>query len=225
MSSPTHDTTRRRNRAPLVVLAALAVHVAALAPTLGGIPSAGASERASAAHPRRHACRAVARDLRRTAETLADLVAAGTLDQTEADAVAAALAEDGPAGARACRDRIAHHAQVVEAVSGLLDLTTEEIRDRLLAGDSLTEIAASQGVDRAALIATLQDVVAERLDEAVAADRITETRRAELEARAFAAIDRLVDHHRGDRLLPEDSDDATPSPIPTPAAADLDLDF
>ena len=226
MSTVDQATTQRPNRTSFIVLAALAATVVAmLALALGGIPGTDASDRA-ASHPRRHACRAVARDLQRTQETLARLVADGTLDQTQADAVAAGLVADAPDSYRACTARIVQRLQIVQDIGTLLNLTPEEIRDRLVDGESLAEIAAAQGVDRADLVSTLREAATERLDQAVANGTIDEERRAALEERAVAAIDRLVDHHRdarpfpfpdADELLPDaDSifpggDDATPT--------------
>lgn len=163
---------------------------------------------------------------------LSDLVADGTLTRDQADAVVASLtnpdaiapiATDSTPTSTADSDRTrrqiaaaraercaaaAQNAQAtVQAVSDLLALDPPEVADRLAAGESLAEIAESEGVSRSDLISALQTGVTARLDAAEAAGSLTPEDRATREAATLTRIETLIDRHRGDRL-PET--DATP---------------
>ncbi len=61
----------------------------------------------------------------------------------------------------------------LDAVTDLLGLSGDEIRDRLEAGESLAEIAGAEGVGSDALVDALVAAADERLDAAVEADRLT----------------------------------------------------
>lgn len=84
-------------------------------------------------------------------------------------------------------------------LSELLGLPPAEIGERLRDGESLAEIAEAEGVARADLATTVQAVIAAKLDEAVAADRITAEERATLGRLAVGRIDDLIDRSAADR--------------------------
>jgi hypothetical protein len=222
--------TRNRRKRRLWFTAGLAA-VAVAALVAGPVADAAAHPRDRGGHDRGHdrrraACRTAAIAEVRLDDALDDLVADGTLTQAQADAVAAAVRDAGETGDGSPTPDLAAHCagtldrvEVFDVVTDLLGLPAEEIRDLLLDGQSLAEIAADQGVERAALVAALQDQAVARLDEAEAAGRLEPERRAELEERLFAGIERLVDAHRGDRRA-RDADDtpATPPADATPTA-------
>jgi hypothetical protein len=61
-------------------------------------------------------------------------------------------------------------------IAELLELTTEEIRDLRMEGQSLADIAAAQGVSEAELVAVITSGVTENLNEKVAEGVITQER-------------------------------------------------
>jgi lambda repressor-like predicted transcriptional regulator len=79
-----------------------------------------------------------------------------------------------------------------EALTGLLDLTRAEIRDRLKAGSSLAAIAEAQGVSVDDLKATLIADVTAHLAQEVAAGEHTQAEADAKLAKFTANIDRLI---------------------------------
>lgn len=154
---------------------------------------------------------------------LSGLVADGTLTQDQADAVVSRLTDPDlgtspstpattDAGTRReiaanraarCAAAAQNARATAEAVSALLGLEPSEIRARLAAGESLAEIADSEGVSRGDLIAALQTGALARLDAAEAAGALTAEDRAAREAASLTRIESLIDISRGDRRIPE----------------------
>ncbi|MBI5157868.1 MAG: hypothetical protein HZA58_07655 [Acidimicrobiia bacterium] len=101
-------------------------------------------------------------------DKLAPLVEDGTINQTQADAVAAALARGvrGPGGGRGFR--------AIQGVAEFLELTREEMREALAEYDTLADLAAAHGSSGAELIAYLVDQAEERIADAVADGRMTQ---------------------------------------------------
>ena len=99
---------------------------------------------------------------------LAPLVEDGTINQTQADAVAAALAQGGrgPGGGRGFR--------AIQGVAEFLELTQEEMREALAEYDTLADLAAANGSSGAELIAYLVDQAEEHIADAVANGRMTQ---------------------------------------------------
>jgi len=124
---------------------------------------------------------------------LDDLVAAGTIDRTQADAVAEALAEARP-------DRGSHHRPGVhlDQVADAVGITVAELRTALEAGDTLAEVAEANGSSAEALVDALVADLDARLDERVAAGDLTQV---EADARSAEAAERLTDVVQ--RELPE----------------------
>ncbi len=116
----------------------------------------------------------------RLAETLAPLVADGTISDEQRDAVIEALwtarrsAGDGEKSGR--RHGHAHgglHAMVLPAgLTDLLDLTADELAAALRAGDTLADLAADAGVETSAIVDLLVEGATGRIDAAVEAGRI-----------------------------------------------------
>lgn len=101
-------------------------------------------------------------------DKLAPLVEDGTINQAQADAVAAALARGvrGPGGGRGFR--------AIQGIAEFLELTREEMREALAEYDTLADLAAAHGSSGAELIAYLVDQAEERIADAVADGRMTQ---------------------------------------------------
>ncbi len=67
-----------------------------------------------------------------------------------------------------------HGEGTIEAVSGILGLTAEEIQAQRLEGKSLVEIAAAQGVSEDALVAAIMAVKTEAIQQRVADGTLTQ---------------------------------------------------
>lgn len=79
-----------------------------------------------------------------------------------------------------------------EVVQELLGMTHEEIRAALEGGQTLAELAEAEGVTEADLVAALVAEATERIDAAVAEDRIDEAKAAELKEDLEARITERV---------------------------------
>lgn len=129
-------------------------------------------------------------------QTLAGLVTDGTITSAQAEQVATALAEDLPRGR--------HHggaAKLAQAeVAKALGITEQELRTERRAGQTLAQIAAAQGIEKAELIDRLVTAGKARLADGVADERLTQERAdklvADLEARVTKQVDK-VDRHKG----------------------------
>jgi hypothetical protein len=80
-----------------------------------------------------------------------------------------------------------------QQVSAALGISTDELRHELRSGKTLNQLADEHGVDSAVIEGILLDIVNQRVDQAVAEDRITETRAAEIRERAPERIEALMD--------------------------------
>ena len=126
------------------------------------------------------------REPRWRSTTLTELTDDGTLTEVQADAVRDRMRQRAEQAGGPC----AHFLALVEEVSNLLGLSPSEIHERFVAGESLAEIAADQGVARDDLVALFQDAIVARLDEAAANGRITDEERDALQVLAFSRIER-----------------------------------
>jgi hypothetical protein len=120
-------------------------------------------------------------------EHLAPLVDDDTISQSQAEAVAAALAENmrGPGG----RGR---GLRALQATAEFLELTAEEMREALAEYETLADLAAANGSSGDELIAYLVSQVEEHLATAVEDGRITEDEAAERLADAEEHITEMV---------------------------------
>jgi polyhydroxyalkanoate synthesis regulator phasin len=100
-------------------------------------------------------------------DRLAPLVEDGTINQEQADVIAATLAES-------MRPRAGRGLRALQAVAEFLELTPEEMREALSEYDTLADLAEANGSSGNELIAYLVDEVEEHLADAVADGRITQ---------------------------------------------------
>lgn len=111
--------------------------------------------------------------------------------------VAMAASPDNTANSQTCRASGQAQGQAalcVEAVSELLGLTPEEIRDLRQEGNSLAEIAAAQGVSKDALVETIMTAEREAIQQKVADGWLTQKQAdlilKKLENRIYGVVDR-----------------------------------
>jgi polyhydroxyalkanoate synthesis regulator phasin len=124
----------------------------------------------------------------RIAGWLAPLVEDGTIDQSQAEAVADTLAEalprpHGPMG---------RGLEAVREAADFLGLTPEELGTALRDGQTLAEIAAAQGSSAEALIGHLTGLAEDHMDELVADGRITAEQKADMFEHMTERITALV---------------------------------
>lgn len=205
-------TTRTGRIATVTVLGAallagvLAVTVPAVAQTGGDAPEASGD--APPGHEEREAA---ARQ--RLAEVLAPLVSDGTITDAQRDAVIEqlvaarrSLAAEGRAGGPhgLLPGRLPGGAAAAD-VAALLDLTPEELVERLRAGETLAEVAADAGTDAGAVVDLLVEAATGRLDAAVEAGRLETGDRDACVASVTAAITAHVYGEDVDRSAVGDS--------------------
>lgn len=147
-------------------------------------------------------------------DALQGLVSDGTLKQAQADKVAEHLAEampprgmgpGGPGMRGHGPGRGGHGVGMLaaEAIAEAAGVTVEELHEARHDGQSLTEIAAAEGISRATLIDRLVALAEKRIDAAVTAGRLTaeqaEERKADLEERIGTMVDRTGGPGHGPR--------------------------
>ena len=133
----------------------------------------------------------------RIREVLQTLVDDETISADQADAVAAHLAEqvparDGRRGGKGFPGRGVARDAVVEVIG----VDAETLRDELRAGNSLADIAEANGVEVDAVIDVLVDAAAERLETAVANERLTDDEAAD---RLAEVTERITARVNGER--------------------------
>jgi hypothetical protein len=112
------------------------------------------------------------------ADALAPLVEAGTIDQSQADAVIEAIRDARPAfGHR-------HRGPFGEALAEVLGMTRDELRAAIDDGRTVPELAEDAGVSTDEIVAALLAPVEEHLAEAVEDGRLTDEEAAEKLAEA-----------------------------------------
>ncbi|WP_162941442.1 hypothetical protein [Desertimonas flava] len=134
-------------------------------------------------------------------DLLADLVADGTLTQSQADAVAAAFEDAMPVlggrGDVARPGRVGGIAIGLDVAADALGISTEELVTALGEDQSIADVAVSQGVEVQTVIDALVETASERIDEAVAAGELTEEQGAERLAIAIERVNELVNRPGG----------------------------
>ncbi len=161
----------------------------------------------------------------RIAERLTGLVEDGTLTQAQADAVAGTLAESapgrgggpgshgdghGPGGVGGLGDVLR---EGLATAAETLGLEEDALRDRVVAGETLGEIADAEGVARDDLVGALVGTAEELLAERVADGDLTQERAdaisSDLTERITEGLDRSGPGPRGERPGGPADDDAT----------------
>ncbi len=129
------------------------------------------------------------------ADALAELVEEGVIDQAQADAVQERLEELRPRLAdRMHRRGGLHPAHVgLDAAAEAIGIDPADLRDALLDGQSLAEVAEANGVDRQAVVDALTAEVQTRIDVKVESGDLDQERADELAATAAERIEALVD--------------------------------
>jgi len=220
--SNTDAVRGRQSRSKRIVFATLSV-----ATICGVLLGAGRIDRVSAAvHPghgaqRGDCLRAIMGGLGLN-NVLDEMVADGTLTEPQETAILERITETRAEHRRPCTGiMLVRDGAIGDAVTDLLGMDRGEIREAWLDGQSLTDMAAAQGIDRQTLIDTIVDALGTKLDELVADERITPERRDEILTNAQPMIERAVDLHRGemrDQLDGAESD-AEASPATTSSEA------
>ena len=153
-------------------------------------------------------------------QALAGLVGDDTLTQAQADRVATTLAERGLHVGHGGRG---HHGRrggrvSPEATAEAAGATVAELQAAREAGQTLAQLAQSNGVSRAALVSRLVEAAEAQLAADVTAGRLTQAQadevRSTLPARVTEKVDRVAGQ-RGHRGGPGDAPAATASPSPT----------
>jgi len=127
------------------------------------------------------------------AEKLAEKVAEGSLTQEQADKMLERIKEGKLFGSPSPDDeggRRGGPGQSFETLSGILSLTTDEIKAALKEGKTITEIAAEQGLSEEQLQEALYAAMAEKLAEKVTDGSLTQEQ-----------ADKMLERLQGGKLL------------------------
>lgn len=134
-------------------------------------------------------------------EALADLVAAGVIEERHAAAVKDALLDrlrDRRAEFEHRRDRLRERfretaRKALETAAEVIGIETEELIPALRDGRSIADVAAENGVDAREVVEALAARAYERIDAAVADGKLDADRAEELKDRVLERIEVLVD--------------------------------
>ena len=123
-----------------------------------------------------------------------------------------AVAAASPAGAVGAKEPAAeaaahprrHHVrhalrQAVKTSAEVIGISPKELATELKAGTSIAEVAEAKGVPVSKVTDALVAKATARIDEAVAAGKVTPERAAKAKARLPKLAERIVNHHKGDR--------------------------
>jgi len=147
----------------------------------------------------------------RLGSLLSGLVAKGTITQSQADAIVKAQSDMKAAGKAAMEtDRAA----VDAVVTATLGITTDAIKARLKAGESLATIA---GAKKDTLIAAITAEINRQIDAAVVAGKLTAAQGAERKAKTAENVTKRVNNLRpphGDKPGRSDKNGAKPTQSP-----------
>jgi polyhydroxyalkanoate synthesis regulator phasin len=128
---------------------------------------------------------------------LSDLVAKGTITQSQADAIVKAQS-DAKALAEANRpteaEREAHHVAELAVVTSTLGITEATLKSRVKAGESLATIAGSK---KDALIAALVAFETKEIDARVTAGKLTAAQATAVKANLTAMVTEKVNSVKG----------------------------
>lgn len=124
----------------------------------------------------------------RLAEVLAPLVEAGTIDQSQADAVIEALVEAAPEGPR----HGPRGGQGLEAAAEAIGVERSDLMDALRDGSTIAEVAEANGVDAQTVIDAMVAEAEQHIAEGLENGRLTEERAAEIRDGLTERITELV---------------------------------
>ena len=147
----------------------------------------------------------------RLTSLLSGLVAKGTITQSQADAIVKAQSDMKAAG-KAAMDT--DRAAVDAVVTATLGITTDAIKARLKAGESLATIA---GAKKDTLIAAITAEINRQIDAAVVAGKLTAAQGAERKAKTAENVTKRVNNLRpphGDKPGRSDKNGAKPTQSP-----------
>ena len=119
---------------------------------------------------------------------LSTLVTNGTITQSQADAIAKA-ATDLRGAAKAMKE--ANRASLDAVVTSTLGISSDTVKSRMKAGESLAQIA---GDKKDALIAALSAEVNKQIDAAVAAGKVTAAQAATQKAKTTERVTKMVNN-------------------------------
>jgi hypothetical protein len=147
----------------------------------------------------------------RLGSLLSGLVAKGTITQSQADAIVKAQTDAMAAGKAAMET---NRAAVDAVVTATLGITTDAIKARLKAGESLATIA---GAKKDTLIAAITAEINRQIDAAVVAGKLTAAQGAERKAKTAENVTKRVNNLRpphGDKPGRSDKNGAKPTQSP-----------
>ena len=147
----------------------------------------------------------------RLSSLLSGLVAKGTITQSQADAIVKAQSDVKAAGKAAMET---NRAAVDAVVTATLGITTDAIKARLKAGESLATIA---GAKKDTLIAAITAEINRQIDAAVVAGKLTAAQAAERKAKTVENVTKRVNNLRpphGDKPGRSDKNGAKPTQSP-----------
>lgn len=135
---------------------------------------------------------------------LGGLVSKGTLTQAQVDAIKKAFDDArGEMRAKMDAERAAHEKVITDA----LGISAADLATRLKAGDSLATIA---GAKKDALITALVGYHTKKIDDAVAAGKLTAAQATSMKANLKDHVTRMVENTRGPGKGPRDGDGMGP---------------
>ncbi|MBJ7287174.1 MAG: hypothetical protein JHD34_05240 [Candidatus Nanopelagicus sp.] len=147
----------------------------------------------------------------RLTSLLSGLVAKGTITQSQADAIVKAQTDAMAAGKAAMET---NRAAVDAVVTATLGITTDAIKARLKAGESLATIA---GAKKDTLIAAITAEINRQIDAAVVAGKLTAAQATERKAKTAENVTKRVNNLRpphGDKPGRSDKNGAKPTQSP-----------
>lgn len=127
-------------------------------------------------------------------DALKKLVGAGTINQSQADAVSQALVAARPEGGPHGPGPRGRHGKNLEVVAGAIGIDPAALRTELQSGKTIAEVAQAHGVDVQKVIDALVGDLKTRLDADVAAGRITQAQADQKLAGAPARIADMVNN-------------------------------
>ena len=122
---------------------------------------------------------------------LSSLVSKGTISQSQADAIVQA-AKDARAAGKVAMDK--DRAAIDAVVTSTLGISSETIKSRLKAGETLAAIA---GDKKAALITALSAEINKQIDAAVTAGKLTAAQATTEKAKTTERVTNMVERVKG----------------------------